>query len=100
MVGIHNVTVDKCLLRLQQHMISVPVKKHILFTVYTMMTGNAGLDQVLLTPLTLHEMAPVFYIKHAASQFRKQQKQQQKTPQLCLMTYFQTAYLKRAQQAF
>lgn len=43
MVGIHNVTVDGYLLRRQQHIISVPVKKHILFAVYTLKTDDTGL---------------------------------------------------------
>lgn len=65
MVGIHNVTVDGCLLRRQQHMISVPVKKHILFAVYTMMTGDAGLGSGVAHTVTTPGDGFCFYIKHA-----------------------------------
>lgn len=65
MVGIHNVPVDGRLLSRQQHMISVPVQKHILFAAYTTMTGNAGLGSGVAHAITTPEDGSCFYVKHA-----------------------------------
>lgn len=46
-------------------MISVPVKRHILFAVYTMMTGDAGLGSGVAHTVTTPGDSSCFYIKHA-----------------------------------
>lgn len=64
MVGIHSVLVDGCRLSRQQHMIPVPVRRHIDFAVCTMMTGDAGLGSGVAHTVTTPGDGSCFYIKH------------------------------------
>lgn len=118
MVGIHNVTVDGCLLRRQQHMISFPVKKHILFAVYTLKTDDtvfgSGVAHTVTTSnyerrclLFLHPACSVlvqsigntlstlaFLFTHPQELHNLRNRQ----TQLCPLTYLLTSHLKKKKE--
>lgn len=111
-------TVDGCLLRRQQHMISVPVKKHTIFAVYTLKTDDTGLGSGVATSkyerrslLFLHPVCSVLVqrigntlstLAFLFTHLQELHNLRNRKTQLCPPTYLLTSHLKkkRVQQEF